>query len=80
MPILLTTLIFENRNCDESFKTLLGSDINLEGKNCIFTVDNKIISLAGVMGGTSTACSSQTRKALVECAYFTPEVIIRQKC
>jgi len=69
-------LTFENKICQESFNTLLGSNINLEGKNCIFTVDNKIISLAGVMGGKSTACSSQTRKALIECAYFKPEEII----
>ena len=48
-------LIFENRVCDESFKSLLGFDINLEGNNCVFSVDNKIISLAGVMGGMSTA-------------------------
>jgi len=69
-------LIFENRNCDESFKTLLGSDIKLKGKNCIFSVNNKIISLAGVMGGMSTACSKKTEKVLVECAFFKPEVII----
>jgi len=69
-------LIFENRNCDESFKTLLGSDIKLKDKNCIFLINNEIISLAGVMGGASTACSTNTKKALVECAYFTPEVII----
>ena len=36
----------------------------------------KIISLAGVMGGQSTACSSETKKVLVECAYFNPESII----
>ena len=28
------------------------------------------------MGGLSTSCSSSTRKALVECAYFEPESII----
>jgi phenylalanyl-tRNA synthetase beta chain len=69
-------LTFENKICQESFNTLMGSNINLEGKNCIFSVNNKIISLAGVMGGKSTACSSQTRKALIECAYFKPEEII----
>ncbi len=69
-------LIFENRVCDESFKSLLGSDINLLGENCIFSVDNEIISLAGVMGGMSTACSSKTKTALVECAFFRPEAII----
>ena len=69
-------LIFENRNCDESFQTLLGSDIKLKGKNCVFSVNNKIISLAGVMGGMSTSCSIETKKVLVECAFFNPEVII----
>jgi len=69
-------LIFENRICEESFKTLLGSDINLKGSNCIFLSNNRIVSLAGVMGGMSTACSSKTKKALIECAFFMPEAII----
>ena len=69
-------LIFENRNCDESFQTLLGSDIKLKDKNCVFSVNNKIISLAGVMGGMSTSCSTETKKVLVECAFFMPEAII----
>jgi len=70
------TLVFENKICDESFKTLLGSYIKLEGKNCVFSIDNEVISLAGVMGGESTACSANTKKVLVECAYFNPEAII----
>ena len=69
-------LIFENRICKESFTTLLGSDIDLDGENCIFSVNNEIISLAGVMGGMSTACTKKTKKALVECAFFMPESII----
>ena len=69
-------LIFENRNCDQSFKTLMGSKIELKGQNCIFSTNNEVISLAGVMGGMSTSCSKNTKKALVECAFFKPEVII----
>ncbi len=69
-------LVFENRICDESFKSLLGHNINLSGKNSIFSLDNKIISLAGVMGGMSTACTTKTKKVLVECAFFEPEAII----
>ncbi len=69
-------LIFSNQSCDESFKTLLGNEIKLEGKNCVFKSGDKIISLAGVMGGESTACTQRTRKVLVECAYFNPEEII----
>ncbi len=69
-------LIFENRKCNEIFKTLLGSEIKLTDKNCVFSLDDEIISLAGVMGGISTACSSKTKKAIIECAYFNPEIIL----
>ena len=41
-----------------------------------FYIDDKIISLAGIMGGESTACTKETKKVLVECAYFNPEAII----
>ena len=69
-------LVFENKICNQELKTLLGSKINITDQNCVFSIDNKIVSLAGVIGGMSTACSSETKKALVECAYFNPELII----
>lgn len=69
-------LTFENKVCDVSFKTLLGSEIELKGNNCVFSLKDKIISLAGVMGGDSTSCSKNTNKVLVECAFFNPESII----
>jgi phenylalanyl-tRNA synthetase beta chain len=71
-----TKLTFENRECNGVFKTLLGSEIVLKNHNCVFTVGGEVISLAGVMGGESTACSLETKKVLVECAYFNPESII----
>lgn len=70
------TLIFENKECNKSFKTLLGSEVALKDYNCVFSSNGEIISLAGVMGGASTACSTKTKKVLVECAYFNPESII----
>ena len=69
-------LIFENRECNAIFKTLLGSEVSLKDRNCVFSSNGEIISLAGVMGGASTACSLNTKKVLVECAYFNPESII----
>tara|TARA_S200000501_G_scaffold375348_2_gene427139 strand:- start:3235 stop:5124 length:1890 start_codon:yes stop_codon:yes gene_type:complete len=69
-------LIFENKQCNNTFKTLLNSEVVLKENNCVFSEDGEIISLAGVMGGASTACSSETKKVLVECAYFVPESII----
>jgi len=69
-------LIFENKKCNSTFKTLLNSEVILEGNNCVFSMDSEIISLAGVMGGASTACSNTTKRVLVECAYFNPDAII----
>ena len=71
-----TKLTFENRKCNSTFKTLFGSEVALKDRNCVFSVDDEVISLAGVMGGQSTACSIETKKVLVECAYFNPESII----
>ena len=69
-------LIFENKKCNNTFKTVLGSEVILKDHNCIFSQDGEIISLAGIMGGASTACSQGTKKVLVECACFNPESII----
>ncbi|MDA8982548.1 phenylalanine--tRNA ligase subunit beta [Gammaproteobacteria bacterium] len=71
-----TKLTFENKECNSTFKTLLNSEVTLKDRNCVFLTDDGIISLAGVMGGASTACSNKTKKVLVECAYFNPESII----
>ena len=69
-------LIFENRICNDNFKTLLDSEIELRDENCIFSSNGEIINLAGVMGGMSTSCSKDTNSILIECAYFNPESII----
>ena len=71
-----TKLTFENKECNSTFKTLLNSEVTLKDSNCVFSINGETISLAGVMGGASTACSNKTKKVLVECAYFNPESII----
>ena len=69
-------VLLENKETYGTFKTLLGTEINLEGRNCVFSMNNEVISLAGVMGGASTACNLDTKSVLIECAYFNPESII----
>ena len=61
---------------DTKFTTLLNNTIDLKGLDLVFTSNEKIINLSGVMGGLETACSKQTTNALIECAYFQPESII----
>lgn len=69
-------LTFVNKICNVNFKTLLDTEIQLEGSNCIFVLGEDVINLAGVIGGKNTACSSGTKKILVECAFFNPESVI----
>ena len=73
---LKNKLIFEKKEIEEDFRTLLDTKISLQGENCVFSSGKEIINLAGVMGGLSTCCDKKTKKALVECAYFRPESII----
>ena len=63
---------------DSIFRTLMGNEINLTKRNPVFLIGEKVANLAGVMGGEDSACSSDTRSVIVECAYFNPEEIIGQ--
>ena len=67
---------FAKKNLKTKFKTLLNTEIELTDENLVFSLDDEVISLAGTMGGASTACSANTTKVLVECAYFQPEEIL----
>ncbi|MDB2582775.1 phenylalanine--tRNA ligase beta subunit-related protein, partial [Gammaproteobacteria bacterium] len=69
-------LIFHEIDGDEEFETLLGKKITLRGKNPVFSLNNEVINLAGVVGGKSTSCSVNTKTVIVECAFFQPEAII----
>ena len=60
-----------------SFNTLLDKTIELkENEMVFFDRNNKVINLAGVIGGSDTACDKSTKSVIVECAHFSPEIII----
>jgi phenylalanyl-tRNA synthetase beta chain len=69
-------LIFHETNSKEEFITLLNKKITLSKNNAVFSLNNQIINLAGVVGGKNTSCSIDTKTVIVECAYFLPEAII----
>ena len=69
-------LIFHQTEQQEEFETLLNKKITLESRDAVFSLNDKVINLAGIMGGKNTACSEHTKTVLVECAYFKPEAII----
>ena len=58
------------------FQTLVDKKIKLQTGDPVFFLDNKVINLAGIMGGDQTSCDLQTKSVLVECAYFNPETIL----
>ncbi|MDC0005074.1 phenylalanine--tRNA ligase beta subunit-related protein [Gammaproteobacteria bacterium] len=69
-------LLFHEIEKNEEFETLIDKKITLTGKNSVFSLNDNIINLAGVIGGKSTSCSSNTKTVIVECAFFQPEAII----
>ena len=69
-------LLFHEIEKSEEFETLLDKKITLTGKNSVFSLNDNVINLAGVVGGKSTSCSSNTKTVIVECAFFQPEAII----
>jgi phenylalanyl-tRNA synthetase beta chain len=69
-------MIFHEIEKNEEFQTLLDKNIYLTDKNAVFSLNNKVINLAGVVGGKSTSCSANTKTVIVECAFFQPEAII----
>lgn len=59
------------------FNTLLDKQIILEEGDLVFCDKNdRVINLAGVVGGENTACEKNTTSVIVECANFNPEIII----
>lgn len=69
-------LILEELNDQQNFTTLTNKKISLNPKDLVFSNGDEILNLAGVMGGISTSCSTNTTKVLIECAYFHPPAII----
>ncbi len=61
---------------ETNFLPLLGKELKLKHSDLAFSNNNKVINLAGIMGGIETSCDQGTKNALVECAYFKPESVI----
>ena len=74
--MLNSALVLEEVDIDEEFETLIDKKIRLSEKNLVFTQNDTVINLAGIIGGASTACSSDTKSIILECAFFHPESII----
>jgi phenylalanyl-tRNA synthetase beta chain len=72
----LNEITLDKINTNTTFTTLFDDEIELSGTNLAFMQNNKIINLAGVMGGKINSCTKKTRSVIIECAYFAPHEII----
>ena len=59
----------------ESLKLLNGSTVEIDGAVGVIADDKAVESLAGIMGGDSTAVSDDTRNIYVEAAFWWPEAV-----
>lgn len=60
---------------DEELSLLNGQVIKLDKEALVISDDLKALALAGIMGGSDSAVSDETRNIFLECAFFAPQSI-----
>lgn len=69
-------IILKELKNSHDFNPLINDEtISLKANDLVFYNDNKVINLAGIMGGKNSACTNKTKSVLIECAYFEPKAI-----
>ena len=69
------TIIVKKAEEGEVFTTLDGQKRNLQGSDLTIRDGEKVVALAGVMGGENSEISEKTENILLESAYFNPSAI-----
>lgn len=68
-------------NVGESLSLLDGQTVELTADTLVISDNSKAVALAGIMGGSETAVSSDTTDILLESAFFVPTAIAgRARC
>jgi phenylalanyl-tRNA synthetase beta chain len=60
---------------NENLVLLDGQEITLTGADLVIADDNKVLALAGIMGGEASGVGQDTRDVFLESAHFTPMAI-----
>lgn len=71
------SIVVRRARAKEKLKTLDGVERVLDPDDLVVADEKKAVSLAGVMGGWDTMITPQTRRILVEAAWFDPATIRR---
>lgn len=68
-------LIVREAAAGEKIVTLDGEERELNNKELVIADEEKVVAIAGIMGGENTQVDENTTDLLLEVAYFTPENI-----
>jgi len=69
------SIIIRKAEKGESFKSLDGTVYKLFGGELVITDKDKVLALAGVVGGENSGVTNKTKSVFLEAAYFTPETV-----
>ena len=76
MKKMKSNITFKKLKVPRDFEALNGKVLSLQDGDYVFSSEDELINLAGIMGGKRFSCSKSTTKVLVECAYFEPDSIL----
>ena len=68
-------VIIRKANKAESFKSLDGTEYKLTGGELVIADKDKVLALAGIVGGENSGVREGTKSVFLEAAYFTPESV-----
>ncbi len=69
-------IVRQSKN-NESFEALDDKEYKIPSSACLITDNTKVLGLGGIIGGKSTAISSDTKNIILEAAAFDPVVIAK---
>lgn len=70
-------IIVRRAKKDEKFLAIDGNEYTLDVETLVIADRDKVVAIAGVMGGKLTEVSSSTKDILLESAYFDPAMVRR---
>lgn len=68
-------LIVRRAKDGESLVCLNDKTVSLSSNTLVVADDKKVLSIAGLMGGSNSAVDENTHNVIIESAWFTPEII-----
>lgn len=72
-----STVLVDRAKAGESFTTLDGTELKLDGTELTIRDRERAVALAGVIGGKNSGVSESTTDVFIESAYFTPGAVRR---